>query len=401
MLEKNGVDYIHTSAGTYLSHHYMISPPYIERGHLEWLAKKCKERVKVPVIAVGGINHEVAARILNNGSADLVAIGRALIADPELPVKLKEGRAKEIRPCIRCNQGCIGRFFEGKTIRCATNPATGREKDFILKTAPNLKNVLVIGGGVAGMEAARITKQRGHHVTLLEKSNRLGGNVLVAAVPTFKVDLAALLDWYKNEMRRLDIDVRLNVEATPGSLSKFRPDALVIAAGGDYFIPEIEGIKNKNVIKASDILSGTKEIGSRIVIIGAGLIGTETALHINNNFPNKEITLLEVLAEPLTDVVRVNKLGLIEKLQKTNIKIITSAKIQCIGKEEVEYLDHQDKLHKISADSVILAAGFIAKTELARMFEGVAPEIYLVGDCRKPGKIFDAINYAALVASRI
>ncbi len=251
------------------------------------------------------------------------------------------------------------------------------------------------------MEAARITKQRGHHVTLLEKSNRLGGNVLAAAVPTFKRDLAALLDWYNNEMRRLDIDVRLNVEATPGSLSKFRRDALVIAAGGDYFVPEIEGIKNKNVIKASDILSGTKEIGSRIIIIGAGLIGTETALHINNISPNKEITLLEVLAEPLTDVVRVNKLGLIEKLQKTNIKIITSAKIQCIGKEEVEYLDHQDKLHKILADSVILAAGFIAKTELARIFEGVAPEIYPVGDCRRPGKIFDAINYAALVASRI
>jgi len=401
ILERNGVDYIHTSAGTYLSHHYMISPPYIERGHLVELAKKCRDQVKVPVIAVGGINHEVAARVLNNGSADLVAIGRALIADPQLPVKLKEGRIKEIRPCIRCNEGCIGRFFQGKTIRCATNPEAGREKDFILEISPNPKRVVIVGGGVAGMEVARIAKLKGHCVTLLEKSDRLGGNVLVAAVPTFKVDLAALLDWYKNEMRRLDIDVRLNVEATPSSLSKFRPDALVIAAGGDYFIPEIEGIKNENVIKATDILLGTKEAGSRIVIIGAGLIGTETALHIYNNFPSKEITLLEVLAESLTDVVQVNKLGLIEKLQKTDIKIITSAKIQCIGKEEVEYLDHQDKRQKISADSVILAAGFMAKTELARMFEGIAPEIYLVGDCKKPGKIFDAINYAALVASRI
>ncbi len=401
ILEKNGVDYIHTSAGTYLSHHYMISPPYIERGHLVELAEKCKEQVNVPVIAVGGINHELASRILDNGSADLVTIGRALIADPELPAKLKEGRTKEIRPCIRCNEGCIGRFFQGKTIRCATNPATGREKDFILEISSDPKRVVVVGGGVAGMEVARIAKLRGHHVTLLEKSNGLGGNVLAAAVPTFKGDLAALLDWYKNEMNRLDIDVSLNFEATPSSVSEFRPDVVIIATGGEYFVPEIDGIKNENVIKATDVLLGTKEMGSRIVIIGAGLIGTETALYAYNNFPEKEITLLEVSAEPLSDVVQVNKLGLIEKLQKTNIKITTSAKIHRIVKGGIEYFDDQDKLQKIPTDTVILAAGFIPKIQLERTFEGVAPEIYLIGDCRKPGKIFDAINYAALVASRM
>jgi len=401
ILEKNGVDYIHTSAGTYLSHHYMISPPYIERGHLVELAKKCKEQVKVPVIAVGGINHEVATRILNNGSADLVAIGRALIADPELPVKLKEGRIKEIRPCIRCNEGCIGRFFQGKTIRCATNPTTGREKDFILEISPNPKRVVIVGGGVAGMEVARISKLKGHHVTLLERGNRLGGDVLAASVPRFKVDLANLLSWYENELRRLEVNVKLNFDATPSSIKYLDPEILVIAAGAEYLIPEIKGIGNKKVIKATEVLLKTKEIGQSAVIIGAGLVGVETALHLQSNFPTKEIVLIEALPEPLLDVVSINKLSLMEILGRTDIKMITSAKIRTITQDGVEYLDHECKSHTILADTVILATGFVPRLEFEQLFKESAPKTYMVGNCKNPGKIIDAIDQAAMIALRI
>lgn len=401
MLERNGVDYIHASAGTYLSHHYMISPPYMERGHLEWLAKKCKEQVNVPILAVGGINHEVASRILNNGSADLVAIGRALIADPESPVKLKEGRTKEIRPCIRCNEGCIGRFFQGKTIRCATNPATGREKDFILGMTSKPKRVVVIGGGVAGMEVARIAKLKGHLVTLLEKSDRLGGDLLAASVPGFKVDLANLLNWYENELRRLEVDFRLNVEATPSSVKDLSPDILVIAVGAEYLIPEIKGIKDKKVIKATEILLKTKEIGQRAVIIGAGLVGVETALHLHSNFPMKEIVLIEALPEPLLDMVRINKMSLMEILGGTGIKMITSAKIQAITLEGVEYTDHEGKSLTFSADTVILATGFVPRLDFEQLFKESALKIHMVGNCKNPGKIIDAIDQAAMVALRI
>ena len=401
ILEKNNVDYIHTSAGTYLSHHYMISPPYIERGHLEWFAKKCKEQVKVPVIAVGGINHEVAGRILNHGSADLVAIGRALIADPELPMKLEEGRNKEIRPCIRCNEGCIGRFFQGKTIRCATNPATGREKDFILEITPNPKRVVVVGGGVAGMEVARIAKLKGHHVTLLEKGDRLGGDVLAASVPRFKVDLTNLLNWYENELRQLKVDLKLNFEATPSSIKDLDPEILVIAVGAEYLIPQIKGIGDKKVIKATEVLLKTKEIGQRAVIIGAGLVGVETALHLQNNFPTKEIILIETLPEPLLDVVGINKLSLMEILGETKIKMITSAKTQAITLDGVEYLDHEGKSHTILADTVILATGFVPRFEFEQLFKESAPKIYMVGNCKNPGKIIDAIDHAAMTALRI
>jgi 2,4-dienoyl-CoA reductase-like NADH-dependent reductase (Old Yellow Enzyme family)/thioredoxin reductase len=401
ILERNGVDYIHTSAGTYLSHHYMISPPYIERGHLVGLAKKCKEQVKIPVIAVGGINHKIAINILNDGSADLVTIGRALIADPELPTKLNEGRIKEIRPCIRCNEGCIGRFFQGKTIRCATNPATGREKDFILEMTSNPKRVVIIGGGVAGIEFARIAKLKGHHVTLLEKSGRLGGDVLAASVPRFKADLTNLLNWYENELRRLEVDFKLNFEATPSSIKSLKPEVLVIAVGAEYLIPEIKGIGDKKVIKATEVLLKTKEIGQRTAIIGAGLVGVETALHLQRSFPEKEIVLIEALPEPLLDVVSINKLSLMEILGGTNIQMITSAKIQAITQDGIEYLDDEDNPHIILADTVILATGFVPRLELAQLFKGSAPRIYMVGNCKNPGKIIDAIDQAAMIALRI
>ena len=401
MLEKTGVSYIHASAGTYLSHQYMISPTYIERGHLEALAKRCKAKVKIPIIAVGGINHEVGARILQNKSADLVAMGRALIADPELPAKFQAGRISEIRPCIRCNIGCIGRFFEGKTMRCATNPAAGRESDFILENALSPKKVVIIGGGVAGMEAARMAKERGHQVTLLEKSNRLGGNVSVASVPHFKADLKDLIDWYKYQLDQSRIETKLNFTVSPSSLGKFDPDVVIIATGADYALPKIEGIRNKNVITATDVLNETKQVGTRVVIIGGGLVGVETALHLYDLKEAKEITVLEVLPEPLSDVVRVSKLGIMEMVENTNIKIITSANVIRIQESEVQYSDRDHRLNVIPADTVVLAASFVAKPQLEKFTNGIKAEVYRVGDCRNAGKIYDAINFAASVASRI
>lgn len=401
MLENNGVDYIHASAATYLSHHYIIPPTYIERGHLEELARQCKAVVKIPVIAVAGINHVVAVKILDNGSADLVALGRAHVADPELSVKLKEGRADEIRPCIRCNTGCIGRFFEGKSMRCATNPAAGRESDFVFEVTSTPKKVVVIGGGVAGMEVARIAKQRGHEVIILEKTDHFGGNVAVGAIPSFKADLTDLVSWYENQMSHLKIETKFNFEATENSLRDLNPDVIVIAVGADYAFPEIDGIKNENVITATDVLMETKPIGDEVVIIGGGLIGIETAVHLHNSSPNKKITVLESLPELLTDAVRVTKLGIMEKLNETNIISITSAHIHSITESEVQYLDSDKRRKVIPSDTVVLAAGFTPKTELEQLTDGMDAEVYRVGDCAKSGKIYNAINSAATFASRI
>ena len=251
------------------------------------------------------------------------------------------------------------------------------------------------------MEVARIAKLKGHHVTLLEKGDRLGGDVLAASVPRFKVDLTNLLNWYENELRQLKVDLKLNFEATPSSIKDLDPEILVIAVGAEYLIPQIKGIGDKKVIKATEVLLKTKEIGQRAVIIGAGLVGVETALHLQNNFPTKEIILIETLPEPLLDVVGINKLSLMEILGETKIKMITSAKTQAITLDGVEYLDHEGKSHTILADTVILATGFVPRFEFEQLFKESAPKIYMVGNCKNPGKIIDAIDHAAMTALRI
>jgi 2-enoate reductase len=213
--------------------------------------------------------------------------------------------------------------------------------------------------------------------------------------------LANLLSWYENELRRLEVNVKLNFDATPSSIKYLDPEILVIAAGAEYLIPEIKGIGNKKVIKATEVLLKTKEIGQSAVIIGAGLVGVETALHLQSNFPTKEIVLIEALPEPLLDVVSINKLSLMEILGRTDIKMITSAKIRTITQDGVEYLDHEGKSYTILADTVILATGFVPRLEFEQLFKESAPKTYMVGNCKNPGKIIDAIDQAAMIALRI
>ncbi|HAX98552.1 MAG TPA: hypothetical protein DCY12_06620, partial [Candidatus Atribacteria bacterium] len=199
----------------------------------------------------------------------------------------------------------------------------------------------------------------------------------------------------------LDVDIKLNFDATPSSVKNLDPEILIIAVGAEYLIPEIKGIGDKKVIKATEVLLNTKEIGQKAVVIGAGLVGVETTLYLHNNFPMKEIVLIEALSEPLSDVVRINKMSLMEILGGTSIKMITLAKIQAITKEGVEYLDYEGKLHTLSADTVILATGFVPRFEFEQLFKESAPKIHMVGNCKNPGKIIDAIDHAAMVALKI
>jgi len=405
LLESSGVDYIHASAGTYESQQYMISPIYIERGHLASLAKEIKSAVNIPVIAIGGINHKTGRNIIDQGDADFVAMGRSLIADPELPLKMQERRELEIRPCIRCNDGCIGRFFDGKTMRCATNPGAGREERFIITPGPESKMVVIVGGGVAGMEAARIASRKGHKVTLFEKSGHLGGNVMVAGVPGFKSDLKNLVEWYKHELDSLKVDIRLNCEAENDELKKIGPDIGVLAVGAEHYIPEIEGIKISKVVTASEVITRQKKVAGKVLVIGAGLIGVEAALYIaDSDFASvaadkvEEVTILEMEKEALKGVVSTNKLEINKRIKDKNIKIIVSANILRITEQGVQYMDEDHCIHTIIADSIVVASGFKSKWDVCNRLEGFAKEMHIVGDCNQPGKIINAINSAAEVA---
>ena len=215
LLEEAGYDALHIDAGCYESTYWAHPPMYSEHGSLVDLATKVKEAVKIPVIAVGRLDiPELAKKVIEEGKADIIALGRGLLAEPRWPMKVRQGRYEDIRPCLGCDDGCSGRLHEGKPVSCTVNPACGRERLYPLIGAKNPGKVLIVGGGVAGMEAARVAAIRGYNVTLYEKEKFLGGHLIEASVPDFKKDLRRLLAWYENQIKKLEIEVKLETEVS-------------------------------------------------------------------------------------------------------------------------------------------------------------------------------------------
>ncbi|MEM2945303.1 MAG: FAD-dependent oxidoreductase [Thermoproteota archaeon] len=393
MLEDAGVDYVHVSAGIYETIHKLIPTQYIERVHLLHLADGIKKSVSLPVITVGSFDVETAERALKDGKADLVSFGRALIADPELPRKLVEGRIEDIRPCIRGNEGCISRFFLGHTMRCEVNPAAGRECEFTVSPAPRKKRVLVIGGGVAGMEAARVAAVRGHEVTLIEKEGKLGGHSVEASVPKFKEDIKRLINWLSTQVSKAGVKIELNKEATPEMVKELKPDVLIIAVGSDYITPAVQGIDKPWVVTSADVFLGRKTVGERVVVVGGGLVGCETALFIAEEL-RKKVAIVEMLDEILVGVEPVGVMALKERLGKAGITIHTGWRLEEVIENGIVCMDKTWCRHAIEADTVVLAVGLSARKNTVKKFEGLAPEVYVIGDCVQARKIYNAFEDA-------
>jgi 2-enoate reductase len=348
-----------------------------------------KKVVNIPVIAVGKLGYpDLAERVLQAGKADFIALGRYLLADPEWSNKVKEGRAEDIIPCLGCHEGCIARVRKFQRIGCAVNPATGVEKELAINPAGKRKSVLVIGGGPAGMEAARVSALRGHKVTLWEKQNRLGGNLIPAAIPDFKDDYKLLIDYLSTQIKKLGISVEFEKMATPGLIEKFNPDILFIATGATHLIPDIEGIESwtgkGRVITAVEALLGKREIGKSVVVAGAGLIGCETALYLAKK--GKKVTIAggRRLAH---DMVWGNALDLIKLLDDHDVKIFNNQRIVRITERGVDSADQH-----FDADTLVLAVGMKSNSEIP--LETLArriPEVYTIGDCVRPRHVMSAI----------
>ncbi|MEM2085802.1 MAG: FAD-dependent oxidoreductase [Archaeoglobaceae archaeon] len=399
LLESAGVDYIHVSAGNFESAPHFVNPMYFPRGYLLHLAEAIKTRVNVPVIAVGSLDVYTAEKALKEGKADLVAFGRALIADPEIPKKIAENRIDDIIPCIRGNEGCLSRFFAGKAIRCEVNPKVGREREFVLKKAEKKKKVVVIGGGPAGMEVARITALRGHEVILLEKEARLGGHLLEASTPEFKSDLRRLLEWLVKQLEKSGVTIRLNTEATPKLIKDLAPEVLIIATGSEFSL-NIAGANQEHVATAKDVLLGKKKLGDIVVVVGGGLVGCETALYITKEL-GKRVILLEMLDQVLYDAEPLTASALLEMLKVSGVEIRTSCCVREIKSHSVVCEDKNGQTYEIQANSVILATGLQARTDLIAKFRDLSAELFLVGDCVRPRRIYNAFEEAWRVALSI
>ncbi len=291
-----GFDALHVDAGSYESWYWAHPPNYQAHGCLVTMPTQVKEAVDVPVIAVGRLDlPEMAEKVLVDGQADMIALGRALLADPQWPQKTRSGRVADIRPCIACYDGCFQNYYRVRAICCTVNPASGRESSYGLIPALERKTVAIVGGGIAGMEAARVAALRGHTVILYERENVLGGMVVNAAIPDFKADLNRLLDWYRGQLQRVGVQIIMGTFATQDVIAGHHPDAVVFAAGAHPIEPDIPGIDDEKVASSLDLLQGKCKAGERTIIIGGGLVGCEIAIWLAQQ--GKRSTLVEMLPE--------------------------------------------------------------------------------------------------------
>jgi 2,4-dienoyl-CoA reductase-like NADH-dependent reductase (Old Yellow Enzyme family)/thioredoxin reductase len=398
-LEKNGVDAIHVSVGLMESRQWACPPMCVPPGCFENLAEGIKKLVKIPVIAVGRINDpQVAERILQEQKADLIAMGRALIADPHFPEKVSEGRFGDIVPCIACNRGCIMRIDLKLSIRCATNPLVGREKEHVLTPTTKKRRVLVVGGGPAGMEAASVAASRGHEVILCEKNSKLGGQVILGTAPPYKDEIGRLTKYLSWQLEKQGVQVKLNSEVTKEMVEEIEPEVLVLATGALPLIPDIPGVRQENVRTAWDVLAGNAEVGEEIVVVGGGTVGCETAELLVRK--GKKVTILEMLSDIALDMETRSRTFMLERFREHGIKALTNSKVEEITEGGVIIKDKKGRKREIAADSAILALGSVPNRKAAESLATSVPS-YMIGDCVRPRKILDSIYEGYLVGSKI
>lgn len=343
LMEEAGADCIQCSQGVYASTHTIIPPSVFPRAGYVEHAAEMKKAVQIPVIAVGRINDvEIAESVLQSKKADLVTMARASLADPELPNKVLKGRGDEVIRCIGCLQGCIGENGKGNGIRCLVNPLTGMEDEYDLTPAEKAKQVLVIGGGIAGCEAAISAALKGHKVTLIEKNDRLGGQWIPASVPIGKSEFTSFLCWQKSMLEKMHVQILLNTTADAELIKLYEPDTVIIATGSRPFIPPIQGADQDFVVAAHDVLLGKTEPGNRVVVIGGGLVGAETADMLGQQC--EQVTIIEMLPQIMKDGEAAPTKYMKERFFQNGVQIHTSTKLLEIGD------------HTVTAENLIYSA---------------------------------------------
>lgn len=398
MAQEASVEAIHVSASGPLAPNNLTMPKFVPAVLLE-LAEGVKKAVSIPVITVGKVTPEAAEKILAEGKADLIAMGRALLADPELPNKVAAEKLEDINPCINC-YACRDDLQLNKLgIGCSVNAALGREAESEIIPTKKPRKVLVIGGGPAGMEAARVTALRGHRVALWEKEPRLGGQLIQAATPPYKDSIAPLTEYFKTQLKKLNVSVRLGKVATAAEVGEFKPDVVVLATGVSPFTPNIPGLDKAQAVQAGDVLEGKAKVGNKVAIIGGEMVGCETAEFLADR--GKQITVMRRGQEMAQGIGPSLRTFFLSRLKEKGVTLLPGVNYNEVTAKGVVITTREGKKKTVEADSIVLAAGARPDNRLQAELEGKVPEIHLIGDCREPRLIRDAITEGFRTARQI
>ena len=334
---------------------------------------------------------DIAEAAIRDGKIDAVVMGRAALADPDYPNKVLTGHTEKIRPCIACNQGCITRLQQGKQPTCAVNPTAMREIRYALRPCVQPKNVVIVGGGVAGMEAARTAAIRGHRVSLYEKNNSLGGNLIPGGSHSFKKEVRELNVWYQNELAGLPVSIHTGAEVTVEQLKGLGADVIILAIGSSPIMPDVPGIEDEKVIGCMEAFAHPEKIGQKVAVIGGGLVGCEMALDYARD--GKEVTVVEALPNILSAGIPSpipNGQMIPDLFEYHKVRVLENHRLSAVRDGRL-YLEHEGKEMGMDTDSVVIAVGFRPVPSMAKALQGCGTVVYEIGDGQKVSTILHAV----------
>jgi 2,4-dienoyl-CoA reductase-like NADH-dependent reductase (Old Yellow Enzyme family)/thioredoxin reductase len=392
VFEQEGADAIDVSSGTAVTDPIPEFPPFppmsFPRGIFVRYAEEIKKAVDIPVIAVGRINYAfMANEILEQGKADLIGMARGLVADPDLPNKVAKGSLEDIRPCIAC-MTCLDRLFTRRPMECLGNPSAGREKDFVINKAKAPKKVIIVGGGPAGMEAARVASMRGHRVILCEKNDRLGGQLNLAIIAPHKQEIEGLINYLKTQIKKLGVEIHCNQEVTASLIGQERPDELILATGAIPRVLDIPGADSSNVVTSWDVLTGKAKVGKKVVIAGGGMVGCETAELLAEK--GHDVTIASQSDAIGKDIEQTIRRYLLRRLDRYEVKILTNAMTMEIQADHVTLATY-GRSWSVECDHLVFAKGAVPNRGLINSVKEVFPDFFLIGDALEPRTAMEAI----------
>ncbi len=400
-LIEAGVNAVDVSIGVYESSQYTSAPPEMPQGFNAENSVKFKQALKVPVLVAGRINEpQIAEGIIKSGKADIVHIGRQALTDPDWPNKVAQGKESSIVKCLSCNEACIEglAIWLRPSITCVQNLAVGREAAYAAPKVDKPRKVLVAGGGPAGLEAARTSALRGHKVILYEKDGYMGGQIKLASIPPDKAVYQDVAQSRIRAIKELGVEIHLGEKLTSDRVKEIKPDVLIVATGSEPAFLNVPGITGEKVMSARKALC-SEDLGNNILVVGGGMVGCETADYLASQ--GKAVTIVEMLKTTAKDIGPAARFFLRRRLKEKNVKILTQSTVKANTASSVE-IDTPSGQQKIGPfDNIVLATGATPVNDLAEQARGLVPEIYVIGDADKPGKILAAVEKAAEIALKL